>query len=175
MSKTAVVFRSKYGASKAYSLILGKRIPAVVIENEGLTPHLVEEFDTIILVGGVYAGKITGIDFLKKYADDFSSKRIAVFAVGASPVSDDTIDSIKKRNLKGKLETVPLFYGRGALDEEQLSFMDKNLLSVVRRSAEKTKPEKRSDLEKIILETAGSADWMDESYLEPLIEFISQA
>ena len=174
MSKTAVVFRSKYGASKEYSLLLGESLAAEVIENEGLTSHLVDEFDTIILVGGVYAGKITGIEFLKKYIGDFSSKRLAVFAVGASPMSIEMLDSLKKKNLKGRLEAIPLFYGRGAFDESALSFMDKNLLSVARKAAEKTKPEKRNDLDKILLETTESVSWVDESFLSPLISFISQ-
>ena len=56
MAKRAVVFRSKYGASKEYALALGRMIQAEVIENDGLTPQLVDEFDSIALVGGVYAG-----------------------------------------------------------------------------------------------------------------------
>ena len=69
MAKTAVLFRSKYGASKEYALLLGKKLNAEVIENEGLIPKLVEEFDAMVLIGGVYAGKISGIEFWKKHFD----------------------------------------------------------------------------------------------------------
>ncbi len=172
MAKTAVVFRSKYGASKEYALLLGKKISAVVIENEGLTPKLVDEFDTIILIGGVYAGRIVGIEFLKKNIKEFKDKRLAVFAVGASPSSDENTEILRKKNLRS-MEMLPLFYGRGAFDESLLSFVDKNLLSVVRRAAEKTKPEKRSDLDKVILDTVSPANWVDESYLVPLLSYLS--
>ncbi len=169
MSRIAVVFRSKYGASKEYALALGKRLSAEVIENEGLTAHLVEEFDSIILIGGVYAGKITGLEFMKKYIGDFSEKRLAVFAVGAAPESEDNISDLRKHNMKGRMEMIPLYYGRGAFNEGALSFVDRNLLSIVRKAAEKTRPEKRTPLDNVLLETKGAESWIDERYLDPLV------
>ena len=170
MAKTAVLFRSKYGASKEYALLLGKRLNAEVIENEGLIPKLVEEFDAMVLIGGVYAGRISGIEFWKKHFDDFSDKRLAVFAVGAAPDSPDNIETLRKHNLKGRMDRLPLFYGRGSFDESALTFMDKNLLNLVRKSAQKAKPEKRSPLDNVLLEVSEAVSWVDESYLDQVID-----
>ena len=174
MAKRAVVFRSKYGASKKYALALGRMIQAEVIENDGLTPQLVEEFDSIALVGGVYAGKITGLDFFRKNAVDFSSKRLAVFAVGAVPDSLENTEDLRKRNMKGRLSSVPVYYGRGAFDEAVLTFVDRNLLSIVRKAASRTAPEKRTPLDNVILGTTEPVSWIDESYLSGVAGYMME-
>ena len=174
MAKRAVVFRSKYGASKEYALALGRMIQAEVIENDGLTPQLVDEFDSIALVGGVYAGKITGLDFFRKNAADFSSKRLAVFAVGAAPDSHENTEDLRKRNMKGRLESVPVYYGRGSFDEAALTFVDRNLLAIVRKAAARTNPEKRSPLDNVILGTTEPVSWVDESYLSGIAGYMME-
>ncbi|MBO8435430.1 MAG: flavodoxin [Spirochaetes bacterium] len=174
MSKTAVLFRSKYGATKEYSLQLGRSIQAEVVENYGLTPELVKDFDVLILAGGVYAGKINGLDFLKRNYPELQGKRIAVLAIGAAPDSDENTESLYKGNLKGKLENIPLFYARGAFDKDSLSSMDKLLFSMVKKAAEKEKPEKRTPLETVILETEEAVSWVDFSSLDSLIDFARQ-
>lgn len=170
MAKIAVVFRSRYGASKDYALMLGKKLAAEVVENEGLTPLLLEPFDSIILIGGVYATKISGLELFSKYLQDFSDKELAVFAVGLNPDSADNIAALRKHNFRGKLERVPLFYGRGSFDEESLSFVDRNIVMLLRKTAEKKKAEKRTELENEMLGIRDTVSWVDEHYLDPVID-----
>ena len=172
MGRTAVLFRSRYGASKQYALMLGRKLNAEVVENEGLTPQLLSSFDTLILVGGVYSGKIAGIELFAKYRNDFSDKSLFVFAVGISPDSPENTELLRKHNLRGALEAVPLFYGRGSFDESVLSFIDRNVVTLARKAAAKAKPEKRSPLEKAFVETEKKIQWVDESYLEPLCKLL---
>ncbi len=170
MLKTAIVFRSRYGASKEYAHMLGKRMAAEIVENEGLTPQLLSPFDCLVLIGGVYAGKISGIELFAKNKRAFEGKKLAVFAVGASPASEEIIQDLKKHNLRG--ESIPIFYGRGAFCDDSLSFVDRNLVSLIRRGAEKRKPEKRTELENVILEAGNSCNWIDEAFLGPVEEFL---
>ena len=173
MAKTAVLFRSKYGASKQYALMLGRKVSAEVVENEGLTPQLVEEFDTIVVIGGVYAGRVSGLDFLRKNLRALPGRRFAVLAVGATPDSPDNTAELVKRNMKGDLEGIPLYYGRGAFDEGALSFVDKGLCGVLRKAAEKMRPEERSPLESVLSDAVSPVSWVDEAYLAPVISFLS--
>ena len=48
--------------------------------------------------------------------------------------------------------------------------MDKNLLNLVRKSAQKAKPEKRSPLDNVLLEVSEAVSWVDESYLDQVID-----
>ena len=176
MSITAVLFRSKYGASREYALMLGRKIQAEVVENEGLTAELVAEFDTLVLIGGVYAGRISGLDFLRKNRRALEGRRFAVFAVGASPECEENDGTLFRRNMKGELDGIPLFYGRGAFDESVLTLMDKGIVGMARKAAEMTKDSDRSPLDRAILEaSAAPVSWVSENYLDPLVSYLSGA
>ena len=46
----------------------------------------VQNYDAILLGGGIYASGIAGLSFLKKHIGRLRGKRILVFCVGASPL-----------------------------------------------------------------------------------------
>ena len=57
--------------------------------------QMLETADRIILVGGIYAGKIAGMKYVKKMERHIKMKKIHVFAVGASAYCDDYLEEIK--------------------------------------------------------------------------------
>ena len=62
--------------------------------------QMLETADRIILVGGIYAGKIAGMKYVKKMERHIKMKKIYVFAVGASAYCDDYLEEIKMNNMK---------------------------------------------------------------------------
>ena len=81
-------------------------------------PGEVGQYDVILLFGGIYASGISGLSFLKKHINQWKDKKIAVFCVGASPWDETAFQAVKKHNMKGLLEKIPVFYGRGSLGSE---------------------------------------------------------
>ena len=81
----------------------------------------------VILGGGVYASGIAGLQFIKKNIGRLGNKKIVVFAVGASPYDEKAIMQIRKMHFKDELRNIPLFYCRGAWDEEKMKFTDRTL------------------------------------------------
>ncbi len=65
---------------------------------------------------GVYASGIAGLQFLKKNINQLANKKIAVFAVGASPYDEKAIVQIRELHFKNGMNNIPLFYCRGAWD-----------------------------------------------------------
>lgn len=82
MSKEVVLFRSKTGYTMQYANWIAKALKCDILENHRLKAQALEQYDTIILGGGVYMGTINGLDFLLKNWESFRKKKIYLFAVG---------------------------------------------------------------------------------------------
>ena len=173
MEKVFVVYKSKYGAAKEYAQLLGKSLNSTPVSINQAKPQMLNIADTIILCGGIYASSIAGLSFLKKNAALLSGKKTAVFAVGASPYDQKTLEELKKRHLSGALEGVPLFYGRGAWNEEIMPAKDKFLCSMLMKVVSKKPAEQCEPWELALKEAMGKkCSWVDEKYLEPLYKYI---
>ena len=129
MENILIIYKSKYGAAREYAQLLGKALATVPVSIDQAKSQMITSADIIILCGGIYAASIAGLSFLKKNAALLSGKKTAVFAVGASPYDQKTLEELKKRHLSGALDGVPLFYGRGAWNEEIMTAKDKFLCS----------------------------------------------
>ena len=69
MSNGIILYQSKYGATKKYAQWLVEATGFDCIETPKANIKKVQEYDTIILGGGVYASGILGLSFLKKNID----------------------------------------------------------------------------------------------------------
>ena len=175
MSRIAVLYQSKYGATQKYAQWLAEELGCDVCETPRAKAEQLADYDTIILGGGLYATGIAGISFLKKNIKCLAGKRIAVFAVGASPHDEDAINEIKARNLKDELAGIPLYYCRGAWNQEKMSLKDRTLCGMLKKSVAKKDPATYEPWMKALMEAYGTNnDWTDRKNLEPLIEFARQ-
>ena len=173
LNRIAVLCQSKYGATKKYAQWLAEELCCDVFGTDRIKAEQLADYDTVILGGGLYATGIAGITFLKKNIGYLAEKRIAVFAVGASPHDEDAINEIKARNLKGALAGIPCFYCRGAWDEDKMSFKDRTLCGMLKKAVAKKDPSAYEPWMKALMEAYGTKhDWTDRKNLEPLLEYI---
>ena len=170
MAETAILFSSRYGATKEYALMLRDRTGAVAVENSKLSARLVSGFGTLVLAGGIYMGKIDGLDFFRDNADELlMSHKLAVLAVGIAPEGKDYYARIYSDNFKHHLKGIPLFYARGRLEMDGLSFVDKSLMKTFLRIIKGKK--ELSGFSKELSECS-SLDYMSEDYLDELVGFM---
>ena len=108
-----MLYQSKYGATRKYAQWLAEELACDLIETKKARIEKVESYDVVILGGGVYASGILGFSFLKKHFSRLKNKKLAVFAVGASPYDEKVIDAFRAHNFKGELARIPLYYCRG--------------------------------------------------------------
>ena len=176
MSRGVILYQSKYGATKKYAQWLVEETGYDCIETKAAKIINLKKYDVVILGGGVYASGIAGLGFLKKNISAFTGKKIAVFAVGASPYDEKAINQIRDMHFKDALNEIPLFYCRGAWDEEKMKFLDKTLCKLLQKAVAKQNPEEYEPWQKALMCSVGQkCDWTDKTYLEPLINYIRES
>ena len=171
MGKAVVLYQSKYGATKKYAGWLKEELSCDVIETKKAVLAEILKYDIIILGGGVYAGGIAGISFIKRNYEKLKDKKIIVFTVGASPFEEKNINELRNSFLKGDMAKIPLFYCRGAWNEELMSKGDRILCSMLKKAVAKKDPSMFESWEAALMQTIGTtADWTDREYLMPVVK-----
>lgn len=170
-----ILYQSKYGATKRYADWLSEETGFKCIETKKADINEIITYDTIILGGAIYASGIAGLSFLKKNIRKLAGKKIVVFCCGASPYEEKAIQQIREHNMKGDLSDIPLFYCRGAWDLDAMSFKDRTLCKLLRKSVEKKDPSEYELWEKALMEAGDDkCDWTDKKYLDPILECIKR-
>lgn len=173
MNNGMIMYQSKYGATKKYAEWLSEATGYDCIEAKKAKPDFIQKHDVIVFGGGVYASGIAGLQFLKKSMSGLSHQKVAVFAVGASPYDEKAISQIKELHFKDALAEVPLFYCRGAWDEEKMTFGDRTLCKMLQKAVAKQNPDEYEPWQKALMCAEGKkCDWTDRKYLEPLLEYL---
>jgi menaquinone-dependent protoporphyrinogen IX oxidase len=172
VAKVVVLYQSKYGATKKYAQWLSEELSCDLMETKEANIEKVMEYETIILGGGIYASGIAGISFIKKNYRKLKEKKIAVFAVGASPYNEKAMVALKEHNFKDEIKEVPCFYCRGAWNEEKMYLRDKILCNMLKKAVAKKDPSRYEPWEEALMQAIGSqCDWTKKEYLKPIIEF----
>ena len=166
-----ILYQSKYGATKRYADWLSEETGFKCVETRKADINEIITYDTIILGGAIYAG----LSFLKKNIKKLAGKKIVVFCCGASPYEEKAVQQIREHNMKGDLSDIPLFYCRGAWNLDAMSFKDRTLCKLLRKSVEKKDPSEYELWEKALMEAGDDkCDWTDKKYLDPILECIKR-
>lgn len=174
VKKGTIIYRSKYGAAEKYARWLAESTGFGAVPSKAASPEDIRSCETIVFCGGVYAGGIAGLSFLRKNANILKDRRAAVFCAGASPHDEGTIQALRARNLKDALDGLPLFYGRGALDVSRLTFRDGMLCRLMQKALAKQDPAGYEPWMTALMDAAGhSRDWTDRDYLKPLLTWLN--
>lgn len=171
MHNTVILYRSKYGAARKYAAWLASELECDVLKTSDAVIEQIQKYDTVILGGGVYASSVAGLEFLRDHAEELEGKRLCVFAVGASPYGQQTLDKLYEKNMTGALIGVPLFYFRGAWNGSRLSLRDKMLITLMQKVAA---GRENDDVwaNTLLQPGAKDADWTDKMYIAPMLAFL---
>jgi menaquinone-dependent protoporphyrinogen IX oxidase len=132
-----ILYQSKYGATKRYAEWISEETGFTCVETKRASIEEVIDKDVIILGGGLYASGIAGLSFLEKNIGKMQGKKIIVFCCCASPYDEEGFKQIVQHNMKDKLSVIPCFYCRGAWDLKAMSFKDRTLCNLLRKSVAK--------------------------------------
>lgn len=175
MGKGVIIYQSKYGATKKYVDWIYKETNFDLVETHKATLTKISQYETIILCGGIYASGIAGLSFLKKNIAKINGKKIVVFCVWASPYDENALCEIKEHNFKGQLEEIPLFYGRGAWNEDSMTLKDKTLCKLLQKAIGKKDPNTYEPWMKALMCAVDQkCDWTDDKYLKSLLEYLGE-
>ncbi len=152
--KALIAYGTRYGATTGTSEEIAK-----VLREEGLEVKVVNlkeekvkdisEYDLIVVGSGIQMGKWTGEaeDFLKKFQQQFASKKLAIFVSSMKTVSEregklDDLAQARKIELEDKIAKYNLqpiavgFFG-GVLDFNKMNFLFRRTFGFIKPQLEK--------------------------------------
>ena len=174
--KGIIVYKSKYGSTRKYAEWIAEETGYDCVECGKLKIEAIKEYDTLIFGGGLYASGIAGLSFLKKNIAALRGKKVIAFCCGASPYDEKYFNEMKDYNMKDELAKIPLFYCRGACRMEGMSFKDKTLCKMLRKSLAKKEPKDLAVWEAALIEAVDTGnDWTDKEYIKPILQELSKS
>lgn len=172
--KTIVLYKSKYGSTENYAEWIADALDCEKAETGSIAVEVLIDYDCILIGGGIYASGLKGIKWLKKNFSQLRNKKIAVFAVGASPYNKENADTVAKANLQGEMSEIPFFYLRGKWDEANMTFVDRKMCGMLKKGIEKKPKAELEGWEEALLEASangsdGCVDWSSKEQLHDLL------
>ena len=142
-----IIYGSQYGTAKQYAEELARKTSIDLKSYEDVTD--INRYDTVIYVGGLYAGGVLGMKKTLAKMSQCQSKKIIIATVGlADPMDTANTNSIKnsmKRQLSNELyENAHIFHLRGGIDYSRLSFKHKTMMGLLYRKAVGLPEEKKT-------------------------------
>lgn len=133
--KGIIVYKGKYGATQQYATWIGEALKWPLFTPEQLLNPTLDDADVVIVGGSVYAGQLTLHDWLKKHAHQLLRKKVFLFIVCATPADKkDVLDQIAKHNIPALLQDLVVFFFRGRLVINELSWLHKLMLKLASRT-----------------------------------------
>jgi len=157
MNQTAVLYQSTYGTTKSYAEQIARDLGASLMECKRANIAGLAEYDTIILGGGIYAGRIAGSELFRKNAEKLISKHLVVFSVGFTPQARvDILDQVKVNSFEtDQLKNIDFFHFRGSIDYRKLHLYHRLLLWAKRLQISMQPENKRTEDNKRFLKRYG--------------------
>lgn len=175
MKKTAVIYKTKYGSSEKYAKWIAEDSSADIYKVKEIKPEGLEQYDTIVYCGGLYAGGVLGFSFIKKNYHRLSDKKLIVVGVGATLKEGDATEEVKSQNLTDEMkDKAQFFLLRGALNYKKMKIIDRLLMFLMVKYIKSKKPEELDDDAKGILATYGkTVDFTNRDTITPVINAIN--
>lgn len=172
--KTIIAYRSKNGYTKKYANWLAQELHCDCKESPSISDLL--SYDTIIYGGGLYIGKINGIELITSNFDQLKDKQLILFAVGISPGKENELETLWKNNLpeKEQAETIQTFYLRGGFNYKKLSFKDKFLMYGLKKFYLERKKNPTEDDKGMLAMYDAPQDFTDRSELNKILKFLAE-
>ena len=176
MSKL-VVYTSQTGFTKRYAQWLGDKTGAQLItyeEAKKKKDDFFDEYDTIVYGGWSMAGQVVNSKWFLEKAENWKSKKLAMFCVGASPKDNPEVDqALEKMTTEEQKKFIKVFYCQGGLNYSKMKLPSrlamKAFTSMLKKKKDATESEK--EMAKYL---SDSYDISDEKYIEPILEYIGK-
>ena len=173
-----IIYGSIYGTTKMYAEELARETKISAIPFKDLDD--INNYDTIIYLGALYAGGVLGLAKTFKKLRDIKDKKIIIATVGlADPTEKINITNIRN-NLKVQLSkeilnNAKIFHLRGGIDYKKLGFAHKTMMTLLYKKTKRMKEEKMTPEDKSIIATYNKqVNFVDFKTLSDIIKEIKK-
>jgi flavodoxin len=170
-TKRVVVYKSKTGFTEEHARWIAEDLHCGAISLEKFNPSGLNGYDEIIFGGGIYAGRINGINFIKDNLSQLAGKRIIVFATGATPSIPEELERLKRDNIPDGAD-IAFFYFQSGLNYEKMHSGDRLLMGVFKIFL-KTKKDKSNTEQGALNAIQNSYNYTDRKNIQPLVDYVN--
>lgn len=163
-----IIYHSKTGFSKRYAQWLAESLNCKAIPFKERKNVNENDYEKIILFGGLYAGQMSGLKWFQNKLPELSGKRLAAVAVGCAPMDGPSL-SESMTKLFGGTPEIKGFYCQGGLDYKHMGAVDRAMMAALRTML-KSQPDKAEMLNVI----SHSFDETKREYLDPVIQWAQE-
>lgn len=172
--KTIVIYKSKYGSTKAYAQWIAEELKCEALDAKNVKIEDLEKFDTIVYGGGLYAEVINGVTLITKNYEKLKDKKIAVFTTGITPLDcRDYYDKmvIDKNFRSGLQENIKVFNFLGKMILSELSLVHRTAIKSLKKLMQGK--ENPTEMEKLLINLCDiDADLSQKESINDLIKYI---
>ncbi len=171
--KSIVVYKSKYGSTKAYGEWIAEELSCEAVDAKSVKVDDLMEYDTIIYGGGLYAENIAGVTLLTKNMERLKDKKLIVYTTGITPLHyrEYYDDMVWEKNFKDKgAEGVKVYNYLGKMVMSELSLPHRAALKTLKKiMGNKENP---TEMEKLLIELCDvDGDFSDRSAISELVRY----
>jgi len=172
--KAIVIYKSKYGSTKAYAEKIAGIIGCEAVDAKSVKAKELEGYDTIIYGGGLYAEIIGGVSLITKNYDMLKDKKLAVFTTGLTPTDcrEYYDDMVASKNFKPHmLEKIRIFNFPGKMILGELSTVHRAALKTLKRIM--SSKENPTEMEAMLIKLCDAdGDFTDFKAIDELIDYV---
>ncbi len=171
--KSIIIYNSETGFTKKYAKMLSESIQAECVPLKSAKKMNLSDYDTVVFGSWCCAGGIKELDWFKDKIPSLSNKKLAVFAVGASPIDNPELKPAMDKIFSDPIwDNVMTSYCQGGICYEKMPASSKLLMNMFLFSLKAKK--NPTEMEKSMSEhLATSYDISDIKYLDPIISYIN--
>lgn len=167
--KILLIYKSKTGFTEKYAKWISEEIECDVVNISNIQNVNFKNYDIVIYGSRIHAGRIDGLERIKKLN---LGNKLIIFATGATPKENNSIQEVWKNNLSEvELKTIKHFYIPAGLNYEKMGFLDKTIMKMASIMLEKKNDKSEVDIG-IQNSIKKSYDISDKSRIKPLIDYI---
>lgn len=132
--KTLIIYYSKTGFTQRYAQWLAQDIGGQCVPYSERKGIKFDDYDAIVFGGRLQAGIICGAKWFFNQAARLEDKKLALFFTGAMGPDPAGIEKALMQNVPPEeRERIPAFYLWGGLNYERMGFVDRFLMSGLRK------------------------------------------
>ena len=113
--KALILYRSFLGSSKQYAEWLHEEVPSEIMKFSKAGGTFLDSYDTVVLIGGTYAGWLSLAGYLKSKWKRLQGKRVVFVTVGGA-AAEDSVSIRSYSKVPEKIRTaIKHFHLRGKI------------------------------------------------------------
>lgn len=174
--KAIVIYKSKYGSAKTYAQWIAEELSCKAVDAKNVKADELENYDTIIYGGGLYAEVIAGVTLITKNLDKLNDKKIIVYTTGITPIDcREYYDKLvlEKNFKKGVPENVRIFNFLGKMVVSELSLVHRTAIKSLKKLM--SGKENPTEMEKLLIDLCDcDGDYTDRKSIYELVEYAQE-